>query len=36
MAFRAQPEISAGMCGVRICDQVFETATAESAICVWY
>jgi hypothetical protein len=30
-------QISAGMCGVRICDQVFETATVEShAICVWY
>lgn len=30
-------QINAGMCGVRICDQVFETATVEShAICVWY
>lgn len=30
-------QISAGNCGVRICDQVFETATVEShGICVWY
>jgi hypothetical protein len=29
--------IGVNECGIRLCDEVFETATIESqAVCVWY